>query len=338
MTNFVRNGLYFVAGILLSFLVLGLLLPAKMYWGNQEYLRKIELSRTDKFNAAFLGSSRILTGINPFLFDSLINLQNRTKIKSINLATPGTWANETFYLYETLLADTSISGSLDLVFLEFQNIMAIKFNKLTSDKAIYYQSANNLAFISKYALNEIRLSVKNTPAAAYLLASYSLAYLQNILSFQRFEGNKLSFDTLTYFGINSRGYLGLSKKKQSKRAVSNKILDAYKQSATLNLTKPITDYNKTFRAKCIQLINRSKARGIKLVFVLPPVRLTRGMAAVFRSLPVENRIEVCNPQTFPKLYYIDNWIDETHLSENGSYFLNTYLVNEYTKSITEATN
>jgi hypothetical protein len=53
------------------------------------------------------------------------------------------------------------------------------------------------------------------------------------------------------------------------------------------------------------------------------------MAAVYNALPMENKIQVCDPIKFSELYKEDNWIDETHLSKQGSSFLNQYLAHEF---------
>lgn len=55
--------------------------------------------------------------------------------------------------------------------------------------------------------------------------------------------------------------------------------------------------------------------------MLPPVRLTEGMMAVYNRLPAENKIDVCDPAQYPELYNKENWIDPVHLNVNGSRYL-----------------
>lgn len=308
------------------------ILPTDLYWGNREYSNKVTNYRTYKiYNTVFFGSSRILTGINPLVFDSLINQHYCDSLKSFNLATPGTWANETFYLYENFLNDTSLSENVNHVFMEFQNIMAIRPDKLTTDKAIYYQSVNNIDFVIRYSVNEAALRLKSFPSSLYIITSHMLAGFQCLLNFNRLNINETPFDSLALFGTNSRGYLGLTEKASSRRNISANQLDAYKRSIESNLFRTKEAYNKVFYEKCMNLIHKSKQKGIKLVFVLPPVKLTPNMATVFNALPQVNKIEVCDPKKLPELYLEINWVDETHLSADGSTYLIQSIIREFAK-------
>jgi hypothetical protein len=304
-------------------------LPNDYLWGNREYSNKLSIYKSESYNTVYFGSSRILTGINPLLLDSLLNQGKNSPIKSFNLATPGTWANENFYLYEQFLKDTALSNSVSLAFMEFQNIMAIRPDKLSSDKAIYYQSIDNLHFVYHYSLSEIRNGLKNIPSSLYIFGSHTLAGFQKLLNFNRLNFNDAPFDSIAYYGIDSRGYLGLQERKAFRKKIATKELEAYKKSVLTHLRKPEEHYNKDFYNKCLEQISESRKKGIRLIFILPPVKLTAGMAAVYNALPMENKIQVCDPIKFSELYKEDNWIDETHLSKQGSNILNQYLAKEF---------
>src|SRR5688572_18980355 len=117
MKRFLAQLCYFLIGFVAISILLRTILPKKKYWGNEEYESKIEIFRKNKYNTVFFGSSRILTGIDPANIDSLFGESFHTS-KSYNLATTGTWSNETFYLYEQFLTDPSLTASVDHVFME----------------------------------------------------------------------------------------------------------------------------------------------------------------------------------------------------------------------------
>jgi hypothetical protein len=336
MKSFLIKVFYFSTTLLAICSSVTIFLPKELYWGNKEYSQKLNLYRKGTYNSAFFGSSRILTGIDPYLFDSLMNQRYNNSIQSFNLATPGTWANETFYLYQHFLEDPTLSNNINIVFMEFQNIMAIRPDKLTTNKAIYYQSLLNTLFTYNYSLHEIGLSFKNLPSSLYIAGSYSLASIQKLLNFNRLNVNETQVDSLAYYGINSRGYLGLHERKVTRKEISTKELEVYKQSIQTHLTKSQKSYNEIFYKKYMETIRQSKNKGIRVIFVLPPVKLTAGMAAVYNALPQENKIDVCDPIKFPELYKEENWIDDTHLSVGGGVHLVKNIVTELslTKEIT----
>jgi hypothetical protein len=336
MKAFIKKIFLFIGLFALIGVVIGLIFPAKKYWGNKEYLQKLALYKNDHYNTVFFGSSRILTGINPVTFDSLANTGNTLPKKSFNFATTGTWANETFYLYEEFLRDTSLSKNVEVVFMEFQNIMAIKPEKLFSRKAIYYQSASNLKFVADYCLSEMKSGIQKIPTAAYMASSHTLAYIQNTLNFNRLN-NQTGLDSLAYKGIDSRGFLALSMNNEKRKSISVQQLADYKRSVNKHMNKPMEGCNIAFFDKCMAMIKESKKKGIHIIFLLPPVTLTKRMADVFNSLPRENRIEMCDPDRFPELYFEENWKDETHLNRMGSAYLSKYFYLEYCKLLENQT-
>src|SRR5688572_20398759 len=95
MHKFLKQLGYFLLGFIAISVLIKNILPKHPYWGNEEYQAKIETFKKQKYNTVFFGSSRILTGINPEYFDSLAS-GALINVKSYNLATTGTWANETF--------------------------------------------------------------------------------------------------------------------------------------------------------------------------------------------------------------------------------------------------
>jgi hypothetical protein len=335
MKSFLGRFIYFVCLLIAANLVIRTIIPSKKYWGNEEYNSKLSEYKKDTYNVVHFGSSRILTGIDPFLFDSLLNKKTTLKVKSFNMATPGTWANETFYLYEDFLNNSSLSSNVKIVFMEFQNVMAIRTDKLSTNKVIYYQNPDNLLFVVRYAIDDIRLGIKNIPSSLYTASVYSIATIENLLNLGRFNNNETAFDSLAYFGTNERGYLGLDKIRASRKAITSDNLIRYTQNISTHLHKIGSSYNRSYHNKMMTLIQQSEEKGIQLIFVLPPVKLTSNMMALFNKIPLSNKVEVCDPEKFPELYQLNNWIDESHLSKNGSAYLTKYVANNLTLNALE---
>ena len=118
MQKLLKQLSYFILGFITISVIIKNILPENKYWGNEEYQSKIETFKKQKYNTVFFGSSRILTGINPKYLDSLVN--GTDNIKSYNLATTGTWSNETFYIYEQFLNDVHFRQVLRLSLWSFR--------------------------------------------------------------------------------------------------------------------------------------------------------------------------------------------------------------------------
>jgi len=129
--------------------------------------------------------------------------------------------------------------------------------------------------------------------------------------------------------INSRGYLGFKELKEI--AVTNDNIKSFTDNIQQYIHQNNTDYNPAYYEKIMGLIDKSKLQGITLVFILPPVRLTEGMMAVFNAIPDENKIEVCDPEKYPELYNSDNWIDPIHLNTIGSTYLTQYVCKQFSR-------
>jgi hypothetical protein len=332
MRYFLKRTLVFATVLAAVSISLNFLFPSRPYWGNREYEKKTNFFKKGNYNTVFFGSSRILSGINPLKFDSLANLSSTANSKSFNLATAGTWSNETFYLYDQFLSDTTLSANVQTVFIEFQNIMAIRFDKIATPKVVYYQNFDNLTFITSYALEELNATVSNLPTSLLFVFAYSIATAENLLNIGRINLNTTPFDSLSFYATDSRGYLPLETKASSRKKISEKTLNTYIENITNSLKIEDYERNEAFHKKINDLITRSKLRGIDVIFILPPVKLTPGMMSVFYAIPAKNKIQVCDPATFPELYNIDHWIDETHLTKEGSSYLTNHVCSQFVKS------
>lgn len=323
--------LLFAFLIFLTGIALSLFLPQNTYWGNKEYAWKINEYKKDNYNAVLFGTSRIYRGINPLVFDSLVNSETNANIKSFNLATHASWASETFYLYDAFLNDTSLSGGVNLVFMEFQNIMSIRPGRLGDEKAVYYQNLDNYWFMIKYSIYEVFRDPKKILTSGYSIGVYSFSTLLNVTNLKKINTKRDASPPIEVQSINDRGYLGFKDLKEVE--VTDNNIRSFTENIRQFQQTDSTFHNPVFYGRITDLIERSRQRGIRLIFILPPVRLTEGMMSVFNKLPPDNKIEVCDPDKFTELYNKENWIDPVHLNTVGSTYLTRYVTNDFLKKI-----
>ena len=326
MRQFIKRCFLFFIVFLCISLIIRTLLPKNFYWGNDEYANKIHAYKkenTKKYNTVFFGSSRILTGLDPAIFDSLINLNSGKKVNSFNLASPGTWFNETYYLYDKFLDDPGLHANIDLVLMEFQNVMSIAWEKISTDKVIYYQNAGNLKFIANYSLHENDGMAKKTFKSLHYMSSYSIAYIENLLNVGKsdllFPSAKKK-DT-----IENRGY---KKLRYNAHLVSEAEIKKYIENTDNYLHIEQHGFNRSYHYKIMEMISRSKEKGIKLIFILPPVHLTNSMMGVYKSIPDSNKIEICDSKKYSELYQLHHWSDQTHFNNIGAEIFTRYVVNK----------
>ncbi len=329
MKKFIKRSLGFILLILMLGITLNFFLRESKYWGNREYNWKIKQYKKGNYNAVLFGTSRIYRGINPLMLDSLINQDSIGQgIKSFNLATHASWFNETFYLYDQFLNDTSLSAGVKTVFMEYQNIMSINPKKLVDEKIIYYQNLDHYRFILKFNFYEVLRQPKKIFTSAYSINAFSFVSFINLTNLKRISTKLYEKDPPEHESINERGYLGFDETIKSQGTTMAGIR-SFTDNIHVYLHQDGHNYNPVYYDKVMELIEKSKQQGIKLIFVLPPVRLTDGMMAVYNTLPKENKIELCNPRKYPVLYEPENWIDPIHLNKKGSVYLTHYLFQEF---------
>jgi hypothetical protein len=330
MKHFVRKMVLFL--ILIGSVGAGLtfILPEEKYWGNPEYEYKLRLYKKDNYNTVFFGTSRIYRGINPLVVDSIMNL-NGSEMKSFNMATHASWANETLYLYDQFLDDPKLSAGVTTVFMEFQNIMAVRPTRLLSEKAIYYQNVDHYWFILRYAADEVMVNPERLAGVLYTTSVYTLGTAINLSNIKRISTKRTVYTPEIGNEVNSRGYLTIDELSGEFEKPTEEGISTYTNNIRPFLKMDDAAFNSTFFHKLSDLIVRSNRQGIKLIFVLPPVRLTEGMIGVFNAIPASHKIEVADPDKYHELYGVENWLDRVHLNARGSKHLTDYFINAYKK-------
>jgi len=101
-------------------LSLGFNLIVNPYYGNAQYNTKLNYFNQNKsdYNSVVFGSSRLYRHFNTKLFDSLTN----DNIKSFNLAAPGTYNPEAYFLYDEFLKKVN-HNTIKYAFIELQSLI-----------------------------------------------------------------------------------------------------------------------------------------------------------------------------------------------------------------------
>ena len=314
---------FFLIFSILSFVTGKFLLPQKIYWGNQMYQCKVNdvTADTSKYDIAFFGSSRIATGIRPALFDSIINSSYPSKIKSYNFATFGTWFSENDYLFNHFIHDSLLHKKIKYVVMEFQNVMSIKWDKISTNKVTYYQNTDNLSFIYKYSKE------KGSTSIFKYMPFYLIAYYENLLNLGKSE--VLFYDT-TY--KKEYGEQGFAKVKENPEKLKVDIDNMYKSIKTYQNTD--SSYaGKLLLQKAKNLILELKNENIKLIWILPPVKVTKEFMAAFQAIPEENKINLINTDYYPFFYDKELWNDNIHFNLKGADLLTTTAAKLFLKKI-----
>jgi hypothetical protein len=94
-----------------------------------------------------------------------------------------------------------------------------------------------------------------------------------------------------------------------------------------------------FTSRLLALIEQAKKKGIRLVFVFPPLADLRGINfayPVWLALPPNNRLDLSDPQRYPELYEYSNLFDLEHVNSTGAQWFTRYLAEAYRSQLRAA--
>lgn len=324
MRRFLLQVSVFVLILTIVSVTLSSLVQWPKLYGNGDFRVKLDSVKNPlkKFNHFFFGSSRIATGLNPDVFDSTMLLYGYST-RSFNMATYGTWFSEGEYLLDQFAKNTSTQHGV--VFIEFNNVMSIDWNKIDKDKNLYYQNSDNWRFILEYLISNSTQSPREFLVSLHYLGAYGLSAALTTLNLGK--SDCLYSDQIEYRGFGKGGYKGLIARDTTRlRPISYKVSidEAFE---TMNMT------NNVFLNKVLERIDKGKSQGIYYYYILTPKNYTPEMAAVYAKIPVENRMDFQNFLSCEALYDKSLWADVAHLNENGARAYTQLVAEDYAKKI-----
>ncbi len=339
MKNFIINTCLF--SVICLFLIQLPNLFFSPYYGNKYYIDKHEYftKNQDKYNAVILGSSRLYRHMNPKILDDILK---DYKTSTFNLAAPATTNPEVYYLYEKLL-ETIPKNHLNYAFVELQTLNKIKNKNLTSVRNYYFHNLESLSFSIKYCLASNRLFNRKIEMINKYILSYVYKILNPFSGYKEITSNKSNAKGL-YIGKNKDGFYSLDEQMSDIGGINHltKRSTSFLKNDSTFLEKKISRANKIFsRKNNVQFINethlkkakdlieKSKQRGVHLIFIIPPDTSARKeLIAIKEKLPSKHIIEIANPKKYPKLYQIEFTFDRGHLNKKGANLFTKYVANE----------
>jgi hypothetical protein len=340
MKKFIKKGIIFILLLVIILVIKKLITP--YYLGNRTYKDKLEYFNNnynnEKYNTVFFGSSRIYRHINSALFDSLLN---KTDVKTFNFATAGTFNPESYYLYDNFI--NNLDGKeMDYAFLELQSLFNFSKTNSQTTKGSYW---NNLHYLN-YSINYILASKDNNLRKNEFISNYSRSFIYSFLDFKILL-NYLSLNSKKRIGLN--GFYPLEKEMietkgknsletrwvnfHSNPAVLKTRIEAAQKTKNLNSDNSI---NKYYLNYLNSLINKSKQKGVNLVFILPP-RLSEGeyleLIPIVNLIPRQHVIKLNDPEKYKELYIEEYSFDIGHLNSEGANIFTNYLVHEFKKKM-----
>lgn len=310
------------------------------YLGNVYFKPKLEYFNKNYkikgYNTVFFGSSRIYRHINTNVLDSIMSGEN---IKTFNFGTVGTYNPESYFLYENFI-DNQEEKSIDYAFLEIQALNDIDADNLATTKGNYWNTIEYLNF----AINYISDTEKSESEKADLMARYFKSHLFSYFDVKIFK--HYSMDTKnTVRRMGSDGFYSLD--DDLKETPNNKVLNQRRETfltdtgalkerrqSVLDIyeSRPDLALNEFHYTYLLSLIEKSKEKGVELIFVLPP-RLTADqyleLLPISNQLPKRNVINLSDPRDYNSLYMTEYSYDVGHLNARGAALMTKYLANEF---------
>jgi len=328
------------------------------YWHNDLMEAKIKAldKKKNKVNTLFLGSSKTRSAIDPKLFDKQVRESSNIPSKSFNLGVYGSNSGELFWFINHLL-DQDFKN-LQYIFLELRptNLSAKGESdgvNLHTNRTKYWLNFQSFIYSIK---NVIGISDKHLDffTKVRMFQNYCISFIENqfnIGMMQSFLNHKLSptkknqkkmllgenldgFQTLDYSATHGDNNLNTRRStflKKSKAILKKKIEFSI---ATFENEKGIfNQYNKNHLNKLLELIKKCEAKGIRLIYLIPPLMASKNYyqeaKSLYNVLPRGNKIELCNASKYPKLHSVENLWDKGHLNHKGAKLYTKLLASKF---------
>ena len=323
------------------------------HYGNPWFSTKIEFLEkqiTLSHNTYFFGSSLVYRQIDTQLFDSTFNSISNEKLSSFNLGAPALFNPESYYLFENFLK-SPLSKNAKYCFIELTEVNLIKDSRMHLEQTSYWQNYSDLLFVGNSIFSNNQLNQKQK-GKAYL--NYSVSYLENLLHLGHFRAQILhsNYYNKKYLGINNDGYLPLDYEyettenkiiKDDFHARNQRFLENPKSLNTIKL-KILNSYNSISKKydqinlnRILDLIQKTKQKGINLIFILSPRMGGQKLINLSKKIPEINIIDMCNPQNHDLFYYNENSFDQRHFNSKGAESYSKYLLQNSKKKYERTT-
>ena len=339
MKQFITNILIFC----MLFFIINLLpnIFLDPYYGNDLYSMKYQyfINHKKNFNTIIFGSSRLYRHINPAVLDDLLSDYHTS---TFNLAAPAIFNPEIYFLFEKLI-ETIKSNSLKYAIVELQPLLDIERKNLNTIRNFYWLNLDYLNFAVRYAFDSDYSILRKCELSGKYLLSYFCKIVNYIYGYKRLALEKLNTKQSLLMGINNDGFYSLDDQMEDiggnngyRQRLMRFINDTSVLYERLNIAnKAFTNrqnnrfVNDVHLEKLLDLIEKSKRKGIHLILIIPP-RLNdyNELLAIRDKIPEQHFIELANPEKFPGLYRVNFSFDHGHLNKRGADALTNYFAEQ----------
>ena len=293
------------------------------YWGHIQLNTKIKFLEDHELdpNTYFIGSSVTNRQIIPSYFDEL---NGDNKGTSFNLGLDGIMPPFTFYMLEGLM---DYDPTIKTIYFELDG-----FDHMP-DGQTYLTTRNKYYLTPKwyvFALRYLKNATIPNETKLGLLKKYTISFYQRVFSIgmrpeilkQIMKKNVYNGKLLAKYGD---GFMPF-KTKKTKNTIQQKeipknlklVKQAFKQAFKQNSI----NYNPTFYDLINKAIKDAEAKNIQLIFLLNGrwfiLEPTNSMVALFNNIPDKNKINLADPDKYPRLYQEKYRWDHDHLNTEGA--------------------
>jgi hypothetical protein len=296
-------------------------------------------------NVLFFGTSRTRNHINPADFDAE-NRLDKCQTSSFNMGLPASNLAETSYLYEKFLEQYSSlpkgERKLRYVLFEFHEFGPVSLKNLTAEKSFYWVDLKNLSFAVDYTLATYLKSHQKLQ----MISGYVTSFLLRTLGFNYINiRHDEDLNLRSALGKGGRGFVS----REEAEGKSLRVKEARDEflADTTRLIKRMELAEHDFRDpsfsryrnqpnvdRLLDLIKKSKAQGIDLIFIVQP-RLGdyKEILGTLGALPPKHAIVIANPKQYQGLWAVRNSSDIGHLNIKGAKLFNRYLSDEFVRLV-----
>jgi hypothetical protein len=317
--------------------------PIMPYEANNVQVKKFnEAVRGSNYNMLFIGSSKTAFQIDPFYFDSLVEVLSSQKIQtnSFTYGVTGMLVAESFFVLDQLLSSTDLNQCKYIV-MELNTVPNPKIANLNKKRSFYYLST---PYYFK-TLSILSQSVRPIHHKLWSLSAYTVNYIDDKINLSRVRdvnnyicgiddkiiveeaegsGGTGEEQTVSRDVAKYRGYTpeAISKKRTKKdfEAVSSE-LNSLKNASLKYFSEPPAYVNQSLLEAANGFIERAKQKNIHLIFLMTPQWREYQyveMVPVFNQLPNAHKILIGDARKYPELYSAEISLDPAHLDIKGS--------------------
>lgn len=322
----------FLCGVLgLTLAIAHALLPP--FWGNPGLAKKVAFveEADHPFDRLFIGSSHIYRQVSPHILDSML----RDGRRSFNLGFASTSAPEAELACEHLLNVKDLAART--IYVELSPLRLFKERHLKSARDWYMVSPHVWWDLVTHAWTMDRLPRKKR--LEYVeranLALIKATFLPGL--FDQYMEREVPLEQVV-FGPQGDGFMSLDQEallfpentgfrsRRAELASDTMILHRRSERAKANFEQYSSSFlSRPHRDLLERLMKLGNQRGIKVVFILPPLSNSPELVSLYHSLPEDRRINLCDPRRFPEFYFTRNAFDRGHLNAEGSRFFTVEL-------------